>query len=190
MAVPLTIRWIAFAALSLGFAATPTRAQWRGDAPYRGEAYRPIERTTFLVGGIGYWGLDLPFGTTWTVGAGMEFPVNSWSLVSRLDIEGNDGASASGLLQRVALEGRITTLLASHASYVEAGFGLQHSEVTQVDFGGARSSDSVFSPCFVVGVGTMSDPHERPSLLLEAQLVHATNANAPGSLLGRVGIRF
>ena len=174
--------------LSLLLTPMPAHAQWR-PAGF-GQTYQADTRSTFVIGGVGYWSRDLSFGTTWTIGAGMELPVNTWALIPRLDLEGNDGPSAGGTVVRATLGGRLTTLIVNHASYLEAGVGALRAEITQDRFDGTHLDDTVVSPCFILVTGIMSDPDTRPSLLLEGQWSHPTDRLAPGSLLGRFGIRF
>ena len=163
-------------------------AQWRPAGI--GQNYESDTRSAFVIGGIGYWSRDVTFGTTWTIGAGMELPVNSWALVPRLDFEGNDGETAGGTVVRATVGGRLTTLIVNHASYLEAGFGALRAEITQDQFDGTHLDDTVISPCFILVTGIMSDPETKPSLLLEGQWSHPTDRVAPGSILGRFGIRF
>lgn len=186
--------------LTLGPAVTVARSEAAGGTRLEfgtftrqhetGTSYLATERTAFLVGGVGLWTGSLPFGLTWSVGTGLDIPVNAWSIVPRIDLDGTGDAQANGWMARATLNGRIATEFSGHVSYIEGGFGVERYEVTHDDDLGTSVRSDAFSPCFQFTTGTMSDPSYRPSLLLEGTVALPTRVDAPSAFLGRVGIRF
>ena len=165
---------------------------------YRAEGPGPEsdsrDRRGFLLGGLGFWSDSSELlSSSWGVGGGVTLPVNTWSVVPRLDWEGGSDEYASGWMVRSTLGGRVPTGIGSRHTYLEGGIGIAHFETTVRGESGSGRQSRVHSgtrPCFELASGLTSDPDARPGFILEAQTVFANGSDAPSVLLGRVGILF
>jgi len=165
---------------------------------YRVQESSPIpetqERRGFLVGGLGLWSdQSALLNGSWSVGGGATLPLDSWSVVPRVDWEGGGDEYSSGWMVRSTIGGRLPTEVGSRHTYLEGGLGIAHFETTvrgDPAFGIPSRVHSGTRPCFELASGITSAPEARPGFILEAQTVIANGSDAPSVILGRVGILF
>src|SRR5690242_15975002 len=146
-----------------------------------------LERSTFVVGGLGFWSDPSSLlATAWGLGGGVILPLRSWAVVPRLDVEGGGEDNSSAWMARATLGGRIPAIVNGRNTFFEGGLGVAYSErhapfaYTAPGFAAAPDPNtSLVTPCLILASGLTSDPAQRPIFILETDAVFSSDRNGP-----------
>ena len=195
------VAWFAVL-LALDLVAAPpaaAEAVWPS-ARYRVDdrAEDTLERSTFVIGGLGFWSDPSSLlSTAWGMGGGVILPVRSWAVVPRVDVEGGGEDNSSAWMARASLGGRIPAIVNGRHTFIEGGFGVAYCErhaafaYTAPGFGAPPDPNtSLVTPCLVLASGVTSDPLQRPMFLLETDAVLSSDRDGPTVIMIRMGLGF